>query len=382
MSLFKVKHQGHALRLIQRAVARQRIPHAYLFHGPEGVGKETLACGLAQLLLCGSPVERALEPGEAEIVGLDRLQVGCGKCEDCRALAAGMHPDWHLIYRQLNRRHPEPQVRKRKAMDLGVDVIRHFVIDKVGLTPARSRAKVFVIREADRFTPQAQNALLKTLEEPPGTTFLILLVSSTDRLFSTTLSRCQVVPFNALPLNFVRDQLVELRTDLPNEQIEWYASSSDGSIGLALGRIDDNLYELNGRLIEGLARLSTAGGDGMVKSWMEEAQAQGDRCKKRDPDMTDTEAARSGLKSVIHLAASWYADLLRLTSGNADSLVNVPWRSLIEQAAGAIDPERAASSINRLALAEQQLNLNANTQLCVEVLLSDLRGIGADAPTQ
>ena len=380
MSLFDVKHQAHAQRLIQRAVAHQRIPHAYLFHGPDGVGKELLARGLAQLLLCSSPVERALDPNDAETVGLERLLTGCGDCEDCRAMAAETHPDWHLIHRQLNREHPDPQVRKRKALDLGVDVLRHFVIDKVGLTPTRGRAKIFVIREADRITTQAQNAMLKTLEEPPGTTYLILLGASTDRLLATVRSRCQVVPLSALPLDFVRSRLMELRSELSGDPLEWYAQSSDGSIGVALSLADDGLYELNKRLIESLAKGSIARGDSNPKDWLTEAKSLGELYQKRDRDITGTEATRSGLKSVFHLVATWYADVLRRASGEATMLVNRAWRSEVEQAAKSMQPEQAAQAINRIAQAEQQLNLNANTQLVVEVLLTDLAGIGAGNP--
>lgn len=380
MLLSDVKHQARAQRLIQRAVVHRRIPHAYLFHGPDGVGKEMLARGLAQLLLCGSPVERTLDPGDAETVGLERLRTGCGDCEDCRSMAAETHPDWHLIYRQLNREHPDPQVRKRKALDLGVDVLRHFVIEKVGLTPARGRAKVFVIREADRITTQAQNAMLKTLEEPPGTTYLILLGASTDRLLATVRSRCQVVPLSALPLDFVRSRLMELRSELSGDPLEWYVQSSDGSIGLALSGVDDGLYELNKRLIDGLARGSTARGDSNGKAWLNEAKALGELYQERDRDITGTEATRSGLKSVFHLVATWYADVLRRASGEATMLVNRAWRSEVEQAAKSMQPEQAAQAINRIAQAEQQLNLNANTQLVVEVLLTDLAEIGAGEP--
>jgi DNA polymerase-3 subunit delta' len=95
------------------------------------------------------------------------------------------------VHRYLIKEHPESDVRKRKGLEISVDVLRHFVIERTALTPIRGRAKVFVIREADSMTTQAQNALLKTLEEPPGPTFIILLVSALDGLLPTTLSRCQ-----------------------------------------------------------------------------------------------------------------------------------------------------------------------------------------------
>lgn len=392
VSLGDVEHQPYAQRLIQRAVARDRVPHAYLFHGPDGVGKERLAVGLAQLLLCSAPVEQKLEGEQAHKAGVERLYAGCGVCEECRAVAHRTHPDLHLVYRQLNREHPDPVVRKRKALEIGVDVLRHFVIEKVGLTPIRGRAKVFVIREAERMTVQAQNALLKTLEEPPGTTFIILLVAALDRLLPTTLSRSQVVSFDGLPTEFVRTKLAELSPDLAPDEVTWYARFSDGSLGHALEYVDDELYGLNQRLLEGLISMvrtvdpsTTAGrrNDGLVKEWTEESKSLGGRYRKRDPDITDTEAGRRGLKSIFHLASAWYADILRVASGDESAIINANHKTEIEQASRSVDAPLAVEAINRIARAERQLDLNANTQLCVETLLSDLSRIACrkTAPT-
>jgi DNA polymerase-3 subunit delta' len=389
VSLGDVEHQSFAQRLLQRSLANERMPHAYLFHGPDGVGKEMLALRLAQLLLCSSPVERELKGERRKAVGLERLRTGCEKCEDCRAVAAGAHPDLHLVYRQLSRTHPDPDVRRRKALDLSVDVIRHFVIERVGLTPVRGLAKVFIIREADRTTVQAQNALLKTLEEPPGRTVIVLLVAALDRLLPTTLSRCQEVRFDALPAGFVRTRLAELLPAASAEHIEWYAQCSEGSLGWAMHSAQDDMYVLNERVLDGLIRLAsvpdgtaraaTAGAsarsDAIARSWSEEAKLLGESYGKRDPEITDTEAKRRGFKSIFQLAAMWYADVLRSASGDASVLVNRSRASQAQQATSLIDPPRAIEAINRIARAERQLDLNANTQLCVETLLNDLARI-------
>jgi len=393
VSLSDVKHQAAAQRMIQRALQRDRFPHAYIFHGPDGVGKEMVARGLGQLLLCPAPAHREFPPRDAHPIGLNELRMGCGTCADCRMVMADTHPDWHLIYRQLNRDHPDPDVRKRKGLDIGVDVLRHFVIDRVALTPSRARAKVFVIREADRITPQAQNALLKTLEEPPGTTFIILLAASLDRLLATTQSRCQVVAFDILPADFVMKKLGDLLPQLSGDQREWYSRMSDGSLGLALESAEDQLFDVNQRVVAELAKWATGGGSANSKPWMEEAESLGERHRKRDPDITDTEATRRGMKTVFRLAAAWFADVIRVSqdlgadrpsqsslfegapaSARRESLaiLNQSQSAPLAKAAAQTDAETAAAAIQRIVQAERQLDLNATPQLIMETLVNDL----------
>ncbi len=352
MSLADVQHQPHARRLIQRAIRRGRLPHAYIFHGPDGVGKESFARGFAQLVLCAQSVERTSDGVDAKPIG-----DGCGACDDCRMVVAETHPDLHIVYRQLNREHPDADVRKRKGLDLGVDVLRHFVIEKVGLTPMRNRAKVFLLREADTMTAQAQNALLKTLEEPPGRTFLILLAVSLNELLPTTLSRCQVIRFDALPTGFIRDKLFSLRPNLSNAQVLWCAAHADGSLGRAVECADDELFFLHERVVKLLDRPDRFRPVAFVELVTGESKTAGERFRKRDPDITETEATRRGLGVVFRLVSDRFAEFLR---HNADGS-NKNWM-----------PNECIAAIHRIAEAERQLGLNANVQLVVESLAGDL----------
>jgi DNA polymerase-3 subunit delta' len=372
VSLADVKHQAHAQKILQRAVERDRVHHAYIFHGPDGVGKEAMACGLAQLLLCSDPISHHAEPDAADEIGVAQLRLGCGKCDDCRMIQSGSHPDLHMVYRQLNREHPESKVRSRKAIEIGVDVLRYFVIDRVGLKPGRGRVKMFIIREADRITPPAQNALLKTLEEPPGATVLVLLVSALDRLLPTTLSRCQVVRFDPLPTTFVRRELARLLSDLPAAELDWYSRCSDGSLGLAVQRAEDAWYELNQRVVAGLASPNDEFRGDDAKAWIDESKALGQRYRKRDPEITETEAGRRGLKAISQLTATFYADVLRFSSGERSAIVNASQLSQIGEISQQVAPQKAAEAIGRIALAERHLDLNANTQLVIEALIVDL----------
>lgn len=368
MPLADVHHQEHARRVIQRALSSDRLPHAYLFFGPDGVGKELLARGLAELLLCEAL--RTIDPPDDQS---PPLRVPCGTCSDCRMVAAQTHPDLHLIHRYLIREHPDADVRRRKGLDIGVDVVRHFIIDKVGFTPARGRAKVFIIREADRITTAAQNALLKTLEEPPGPTFLILLASNLDRLLPTTRSRCQPVRFDSLPSSFVRDKLDEMCGQHDEAARQWAARVCDGSLGRAMAAMNDGLFEINERVIETLSNRN--GGDQPLAELItNEAKDLGKAHRTRDPDISDTEALRRGIATMLRLIADWYGDLLRIAAGGDQPLVNEHHSKELAASATA-RPGAYIDAISRIAAAERQLDRNANTQLVIEVLLADVRRI-------
>lgn len=362
MSLLDVQHQPLALRHVQQALLRDRIPHAYIFHGPDGVGKELFARGMAQLLLCPNSVRKKLDAGDAERVGLADVAVGCGTCDDCRTVAAGTHPDLHLIYRQLNREHSDPAVRKRKGLELGVDVVREFLIEKVARTPQRGRAKIFIIREADVLNVEAQNALLKTLEEPPGATYLFLLVSALDELLPTTQSRCQIVRFQALPPEFIKEKLRELRPELSPQHAAWCAAHADGSVGLAVQNADDGLFEVAARLSDVMTRSARGSAAELIKFFTEESKLLGENFSKRDREITDTESGRRGLKTLFRLASEYYAGSIRSTVAKAQPSGTMG-HDLLE-----VD----AARIVRIATAERQLDLNANVQLVVETLAHEL----------
>ncbi len=370
MSIFDVRHQPRAQKIIQRALASGRLPHAYLFHGPDGVGKELMADRLARLLLCAKPIRPQAAPPE-ELAGFGGPWCdACGKCQECVLTRAGTHPDLHLIYRELHKHHPDPTVRNRKGLELSVDVIRRFVIEAVGTKPARGRAKVFIIREADRITSGAQNALLKTLEEPPGTTFLILLAAGLDKLLPTTKSRCQPVPFGPLPTEFVAARIRELVSDLAPELAGAYAALAQGSLGRALRCCEDGIESYNEKIIETLGRLGTASVTQIAKQWLEDAAALGGQFRAREKEISETEAQRRGLKMLFSLVAVWFGDLLRIAVDVRDGLVNVGHARRL--AAIGLGPQQAALAIKAVLEAERHLERNATVPLTVEVLVTRL----------
>jgi len=203
--LSQLEAQDTAKRTILHALKSNRVHHAYLFAGPDGVGKELAAQGLAQALVCD-------KRGTSENGGLFGMSeprwTACGECSAClRAMPRDeerrpMHPDVVVLERGLyapeaiGRRTPETQ-------DLSIDQVRTLVLARAAYAPHEGRAKVFIIRRAEELSVSAANALLKTLEEPGPRTHFILLTSQPESLLPTILSRTLRVRFAPLPDDLV-----------------------------------------------------------------------------------------------------------------------------------------------------------------------------------
>jgi DNA polymerase-3 subunit delta' len=219
MTLQAVQGQSRAVAALRAALQRGALPHACLFTGPSGVGKELAAVGLAQALLC--------QEARGE---------GCGRCSACTRIERFAHPDvlWLLP--------EEEQVRRRLAgrsdfthvpsRDVRVEQVRRLQ-QRLSLRGLESARKVVLVLSAEAMNPAAQNAFLKTLEEPPSDTTLVLVSSSPDRLLPTLRSRCVRYAFAPLPRPLVAARLAELR-GLEPAQAEAVAALADGSLDRAL----------------------------------------------------------------------------------------------------------------------------------------------------
>jgi len=374
VSIFDVQHQSRAQRILQRALSGGRLPHAYIFHGPDGVGKEMLADRFARLLLCAEPRSVPAPAEQAGHTAARPWRDACGQCQDCRLAQAGTHPDYHLITRELLRHHPDPEARRRKAIELSVEVVRYFLIEPAGATPARGRAKVFVVRQAERATDSAQNALLKTLEEPPERTFLILLTSSLERLLPTTRSRCQLVPFSPLPADFVQAELRRLRPEIDPPAAEFLARYADGQLGRALELFDDGLLELRRGLLDRLLELARDEGasQALAAELSSAAKTLAETLRERDPDLAPTDALRAGLRTLLAAAASLYRDVLQVAFGRAKAVVNADQRARLRALCEVTTPAAASAAIRQILAAEIQIARHANVELVLDVLATRL----------
>lgn len=213
--------QGEKLEQLMRSVQAGRIVHALLFSGPRGTGKRTAANWFAQAMLC---------------TGTEKP---CGECPACRQFLAGMHPDVRVL-------RPEKNVIK-------VDAIRD-LIEYLSLRPYEGGKHIAIIEQADKMNQNAQNALLKTLENPVGDVMFFLLSDAPGSLLSTILSRCQNVRF--APLTAEDCAMVLERRGMQPERARLLAGLAQGSVGRALEMDGDAAYfELRGRVLDSLENL-------------------------------------------------------------------------------------------------------------------------------
>jgi DNA polymerase-3 subunit delta' len=317
---------GHEriVRQLRAAVAADRLAHAYLLTGPVGVGRRTLATGLAAAALCDTPHD-----GDA-----------CGACAHCTRVAAGTHPDLLVVRREDDRR----DVKTEQARE---------VTRWLALRPLTSRRKVAVIEDAECLNEHGQNALLKTLEEPPGAAVLLLVATDASLLLPTVRSRCQRVRLDPLPVAVVA-RILETR-GVPAPARAAAAARSEGSPGRALSLVDDPRADGRGRMLDQLVGLASA--------------------TAADLSATAQALARDDVDVALDTTVAWYRDLLGLLGGGNAAVRNLDVTGPLDAAAGRLSLDRVLSALDVTCDTIRAVERTANRVLALECMLLALRRI-------
>jgi len=361
VGLLDIVGQDHALGQLQRTLAGARRPHAYIFAGPRGVGRRTTAVEFARLLLCEQPVESA---NAGRLEGLDddfALGVACGRCPSCETLSAGTNGDFHFVYKELARYHDDPAVRERKMQSLSIDVVRDNLIGPAYRASSGGRGKVFVVAQAELMSVPAQNALLKTLEEPPAGVTIILLATSAADLLPTTRSRCQLVRFGSLPRKFVAGKLTS--EGVSAAEADFWAAMTDGSIGVALELAGQKLYEFKTRLVAALAAAAGGPAGELAEMLTKAMDKRAKSLQRADAALAASLANRQAGGMLLGLIASVYRDALGVACQGDRPLTHADQAAAIGQIAGRFGPAGAAEILTQLARCEQLLWRNVNAKL-------------------
>ena len=259
---------GHeeTVKKLKNALRSGRIANAYIFSGPEGVGKEFVAINFAKALNC-------LSDGE----------VPCDKCISCRKIDDGNHADVMVI---------RPESTRLKIGQMR-DLQRQGSYRAV-----EGDYKIYIITEAEKMTAEAANSMLKTLEEPPGIMVLILLTSAYSALLPTIRSRCQLLKFSVVPLTILRDELMK-RSGISESKAKWAALRSQGKVGRALK----------------LAKEDTA--DDISTSFPDFSRKSGESLLNIFRKAEELNKVADSLDALL----SWYRDLLLVKQGCSQELL-------------------------------------------------------------
>lgn len=236
IGLDRVVGQPRAIEVLQRSMQSGRLHHAWIFHGPEGVGKFTSAVAWAAMLLDPTTLpdlggNLAPQPGShtQQLIGV------------------GTHPDFFVIRKELTPFSKDTSVRNNKQRSIPKAIIDEYLVEPAALAPSMNQGamvgKVFIIDEAELMGLPVQNAMLKTLEEPGPGTLIILVTSSEDRLLPTIRSRCQRVGFVPLDDDAMRRWVVSKAFDLDPQAHHWYINHAAGSPGRFMQAVESNLYQ-------------------------------------------------------------------------------------------------------------------------------------------
>ncbi len=327
-----------AIQVLVRSLAGPTPPHAYLLAGPEGVGKAAAARRLAQTVNC---------LGETP---------PCGGCEQCRRIAAGIHADVQTVSVR-----PGDEGPQHKA--ISVEQIRE-VGQSIALNPFEGRNRVVIIDPADAMTTEAQNAFLKTLEEPPPHVLFVLITAAEEALLETVRSRCRRVELRLVPLASIEQALRDM--GIEEGQAGILARLSQGRPGWALTMAGDEaaMARRNTALASahGLASMSIA-------DRMDLAERLSDEFKR------DREGA-------LWLLAQWRAywrDVLLIQSGAADAVANIDQVEALRQHAGGCAREEVIAFVQALLDTRGYLESNVQSRLALESLLLRVPGARAAA---
>jgi DNA polymerase III subunit delta' len=328
----------------RRALKRGRLASSFLFAGPSGIGKRSFAQKLAQALLCEARSEEALDP--------------CEQCPACQQVHAGTHPDFNMV--------AKPADKSFIPLDLLIGDKEHRrregLCHHIALKPLMGGRRIAVVDDADYLNAEGANALLKTLEEPPPRSVLILIGTSPAKQLPTIRSRCQMVRFQPLDAGAIAQLLIGQGIVKDPSEAERLAQHSEGSMERAAELADAELWTFRNALYQRLAAETL---DSVSLS----------RVTQKFVESAGKEAAprRERLHLVVGFAADFYRQLMRAQNGCNQSEDNEANRFITEALERqSVDPEKTAARLDRCLQADQQIDRNANQSTLIEAWLDSL----------
>lgn len=319
---------GHKeiIRHLQNAIRLGKVSHAYIFSGETGCGKKLLATAFAMTLQCE---QRGVDP--------------CLTCSSCKKAMSKNHPDI------INITHEKPN-------SIGIEDIRSQLIDDVAIKPYCSSYKIYIISEAEKLTLQAQNALLKTIEEPPAYAVILLLTNNMDALLPTITSRCVKLGLRPVKESMVKEYLME-KLHIPDYQAKMDASLAQGNIGKAKQLAQSEDFA---QVAENALRLLRRSGDMELYELV-------DAIKMLSAD-------KQNIYDYLDLFTMWFRDVLLFkATREVDGLVFKDQFNDIKERAGKSSYEGLETIIDAIEKARTRLHANVNFDPVMELLFLTIK---------
>jgi DNA polymerase-3 subunit delta' len=339
--------EGHdaIVEYFRRSIARGRLASTFLFVGPPGVGKHAFAYQLAKSLLCQTHPNEEL--------------TACGRCESCVQVDAATHPDLILISKPAEK----SEIPVAAFIGEKENRMRAGLCRDISMKPFMGGRKVAIINDADALNEEGANCLLKTLEEPPPQSVLILIGASADRQLPTIRSRAQIVRFQPLSVETVAALLQTKHGIEDPAEARRLAEFSEGSIERALEMAGEDLWNFRRQLLRALSDLQfdSVGWSKPVMAFVDEAGK-------------DAASRRRRLRQLVTIAAEFFRQLLR-----ADAGLQVEGDDELKKAvaarlkSGGVDREAEARKAERCLDALEYVDRNANQSVLAETWLDSLR---------
>ena len=346
--------QRDARAMLQGALRSGCVAHAYLFVGPDGVGRRAAALAFAQALLCETGFNDMVV-GESAGRSADRDDA-CGSCAACRKVAAGAHPDLRII---------APGGKTESGADrraVGIEQVRDLK-HEASYPPYEARWKVFIVEDAEAMRAEAANSLLKVLEEPPAHSVIVLISESASALLPTIVSRSQIVRFTFVPAVEIAAALTE-RAGVPAEQAPFLGALAGGRPGLALRESAEGGAALEFRQ-EVVKTLGSVAAGGPVQR-LDAAEAV---FRQKD-----------GIERWLDTALLWIRDVAVWQAAHDPALlVNLDRREQIAAWGQRARPEGVRDAAAAIETAKTELLSNVNPRLVLEHLFAGIR-LAPDTP--
>ncbi len=365
---------GHekAIEVLGRAVEDEaRRSHAYLFAGPEQVGRATVARAFAQALNCtlqpSPPAPLPLGEGSSSSGLRDEATASppCGECRACRTIAEGKHPDVEtMTIGGLCDESEHKDHSKDKSQEIRICQVRRLE-HVIYRAPFEGRVRVVIVDPADALTAQAANAFLKTLEEPPEHVVMVLITARETKLPETVRSRCRRIAFGGAGREQIESALRE-RWDAEPEMAARLARLAQGRLGWAVDALnDDGALDDREEVLNEIEELM-AGGD---KERFEYARMLGDRYQRNSDAVRD----------LLGVWSDWWRDVLLTASGKEEMALASDRLDTLRSHASEYEVEGAVRALRALQDVQQHLDEHASPTLALEVMLLEMPRAAATA---